>query len=292
LLPGTQQVLSNKKQKTSNVSQPDLASPLGLKWDGIDYSCAYDAFFGILYSIWMLDPEKWSKDFDYINEDYLGVLSNGFHLVIEGHASLEDIRDAVRMHLHELDASKFPMGQIGAGVGDLAFTMLHTDRIMAESQRACECGYTEDTADHHLGYVIYTNNSSASASTSEWVSDLQTNTQRKCPQCSDTMIKHISYTEFPKIVVFEYPNLNIETSHEIRLKKDGQTTVLHLRGIVYHGENHFTSRIISPEGNIWYHDGMTTGGTCDSDSHLKSTADTKLRTCEGKALVLAIYAQN
>jgi len=31
--------------------------------------------------------------------------------------------------------------------------------------------------------------------------------------------------------------------------------------------------------------------TCDSDSHLKTTTDTKLRTCENKTtLVLAVYA--
>jgi len=286
------QTSPKKKQKTTNTSQPDLASPLGLKWDGIDYSCAYDAFFGIIYNIWVLDPEKWSMEFDYINEDYLGVLSTGFDLVLQGHASLEDIRDAVRVQLHDLNANKFPMGQTGAGVGDLAFTMLQSDRVIAVSHRDCACGYTEDKTDHDLGYIMYTNNSRTCASTSEWISDIQTNTNRRCPDCTDNMIKHISYTDVPKMIVFEYPNLDIETSHKIRIKIDDQTIVLKLRGIVYHGESHFTSRIISPDGDIWYHDGITTGNTCDYDNHLKTTTDTKLRSYENKALVLAIYAQN
>ena len=64
-----------------------------------------------------------------------------------------------------------------------------------------------------------------------------------------------------------------------------------MRGIVYHGENHFTSRIISPEGNIWFHDGISTGSTCEHDGHLRTTTDRALYKCKGRELVLAVYAQ-
>ena len=92
-------------------------------------------------------------------------------------------------------------------------------------------------------------------------------------------------------MVFEYPNTKIKTSHKIRFKTDNAITVLHLRGIVYHGENHFTSRIISPNGNIWFHDGISTGSTCEIDGHLKTTTDRALYNCKGNKLVMAIYAQ-
>ncbi|KAJ7085896.1 hypothetical protein C8R44DRAFT_542589, partial [Mycena epipterygia] len=32
-----------------------------------------------------------------------------------------------------------------------------------------------------------------------------------------------------------------------------------LRGVIYGGENHFTSRIVKPNGDMWYHDGIETG---------------------------------
>ena len=90
-------------------------------------------------------------------------------------------------------------------------------------------------------------------------------------------------------------NIQIQRSklviNKITFKTGNLNTVLYLRGIVYHGENHFTSRIISPEGNIWFHDGMTTGSTCENDGHLRTTTDRLLYKCKEKQLVLAIYAQ-
>jgi DNA-directed RNA polymerase subunit M/transcription elongation factor TFIIS len=284
---------AKKKGKTSHTPTGSMASPLGLVWDNLDYSCAYDSFFGILYNIWVLDPVKWSETFNSINENYIGILSDGFQLVLEGHVSLEDIRDTVRYQLHGLDAQRFPMGQIGASVGDLASTMLESDRTISESQRVCsECEYTEDKANHHLTHVVSYSNGNKPVSTSGWISDLQTSTKRTCPDCLSVMIKKINYMELPKLLVFEYPNSNINTSHEIRVEVNNQTAVLHLRGIVYHGENHFTSRVISPEGKIWYHDGITTGSTCDSDIDLKNTTDANLETCQRKKLVFPVYAQN
>jgi len=116
-----------------------------------------------------------------------------------------------------------------------------------------------------------------------------TSTTKICPDCLSSMIKKIDYIGPPRLLVLEYPSTNINTSHELELVIDDETTVLHFRGIVYHGENHCTSRIISPEGNTWYHDGMTTRNTSVADTHLNSSIYANLKTCQGKRLVLAIY---
>ena len=283
---------AKKKQMTSLANIFDLTSPPGLQWDKNNYSCAYDAFFGILYNIWMFNPVKWSQEFDYINEEYIGVLSDGFKLVQQGDVSLEDIRDCLRIQLHELNAEKFPMGENGASVGDLAFAMLASDRTLAESQRMCsECDYAEAEVDCNLRYILHAKHST-SGSTSKWISELEKSTKKTCPDCSSKMTKQIYYTEIPKLMIFEYPTFDIKTSHTIKFKTEHETIVLHLRGIIYHGENHFTSRIISSEGHIWFHDGMTTGSTCNSDGHLKTTSDNLLKTCQKKQLVMAVYAQN
>ena len=59
---------------------------------------------------------------------------------------------------------------------------------------------------------------------------------------------------------------------------------------MYHGQNHFTSRIIDSDGTIWYNDGMESGGQSIEDSHLSTITDGNLRKYNGKNLVLAIYA--
>ena len=284
---------AKKKRKTSGQSTCNaIISPLGLQWDSNDYSCAYDALFGILYNIWVLNPDKWYNEFDYINEEHLGILANSFYTVLQGESSLEDIRDAMRSQLHELHPEEFPMGENGASVGDLAFRMLSSERNIAESQLVCfECEYVEDEVDHDLGYIHVAKNTTPS-STLKWMAELEKSTKKKCPDCSSQMVKQVYYTEIPKLLMFEYPDMNIKTSHEIKFKKDDENIVLHLRGIIYHGANHFTSRIISPEGNIWFHDGMTTGSTCENDGHLKTSTNKTLSNCRGKKLVLGIYAQS
>jgi hypothetical protein len=75
---------SKKKRKTMNASDENTVPlcPLGLKWDGDNYSCAYDAFFSILWNIWIDDPERWTENFEWINEEYLGLLAFNFNQVL------------------------------------------------------------------------------------------------------------------------------------------------------------------------------------------------------------------
>ena len=63
-----------------------------------------------------------------------------------------------------------------------------------------------------------------------------------------------------------------------------------LKSIIYHGNNHFCSKIISVDGTILYHDGITTGSNSIEDGHLSTKSYEELRTCNEKILVLAIYA--
>jgi hypothetical protein len=97
--------------------------------------------------------------------------------------------------------------------------------------------------------------------TLKWIAGLkEKSTKKKCPNCLGKMVEQQYYTTVPKLIVFEYPDMDIKTSHCIKFK---DKTVLNLTGIVYHGDNHFTCRIISPDGHIWFHDGISTGNAMD-----------------------------
>ncbi|TFK45244.1 hypothetical protein OE88DRAFT_1600301, partial [Heliocybe sulcata] len=65
----------------------------------------------------------------------------------------------------------------------------------------------------------------------------------------------------------------------------------YLRGIVYFGDFHFTSRFIDSEGNIWYNDGITTGRQCMKEGNISTTSITTLLTAQRRTATLAIYAQ-
>src|SRR5204862_281163 len=78
---------------------------------------------------------------------------------------------------------------------------------------------------------------------------------------------------------------------QLASETENGTKTLDLRGIVYHGQYHFTSRIISSQKQVWYHDGMTTGKSCSYDGMLNDMTDNDLRKCRQRYLSLAVYAQ-
>jgi hypothetical protein len=105
------------------------------------------------------------------------------------------------------------------------------------------------------------------------------------------MTKPIYYNEPPKLLIVAHINHNVKISHNIKFETDGKFVYLQLRGIIYHGGDHFTSRIISTDGSIWYHDGMTTGRNCHADGNIKSVGEKELRSCRTKNISLIVYAQ-
>ncbi|KAJ6512378.1 hypothetical protein DFH09DRAFT_941468 [Mycena vulgaris] len=69
-----------------------------------------------------------------------------------------------------------------------------------------------------------------------------------------------------------------------------QTKILFLRGIIYYGGVHFTSRIMGLDGRIWYHDGIETGRAHIDEHYLDSHAADFLDFCRGGFPVTLVYA--
>ncbi|KAJ7204255.1 hypothetical protein C8J57DRAFT_1542277 [Mycena rebaudengoi] len=74
-------------------------------------------------------------------------------------------------------------------------------------------------------------------------------------------------------------------------RADGEEVVLCLRGVVYHGGSHFTSRIVDSHGDVWFHDGITTRSTSVYEGNLGSISSLSgLHSHAGDSAILAIYA--
>ena len=85
----------------------------------------------------------------------------------------------------------------------------------------------------------------AITSTSQWTLSPTLTEHDQCPECLKTLVHSIKFDELPKLLILEYPFTNIRTSHKIKVKAENNSGILGLRGTVYHGDNHFTSRFIS-----------------------------------------------
>jgi hypothetical protein len=283
---------SQPHAKKVRVSQESslVSSPLGLVWDKDNYSCGYDALLVIFFDIWKDNPQVWSGVFRDLNR-HCALLSQGFDKILRGSTTFEQVRDDWRNALHTENPTRYPRGAHGINVAGLAEEMLKMTESIASSQHQCSrCDHAEDPINDELTYVLHADGSTRH-STNNWINNLVQTTHKRCPNCNHKMKQVVFYNQVPNIVILEYPMRNIQTSHGLEfLTEEGEKQVLQLRGIVYHGGYHFTSRIVSAGQHIWYHDGINTGKTCLRDSILGNLTDNKLRQCRGRDLVLACYA--
>ena len=77
--------------------------------------------------------------------------------------------------------------------------------------------------------------------------------------CGSPMTTYQTYDQPPSRLAFSLNTTRVSISKTICIKgSNGKFTVLPLRGIIYSGGFHFTSCIITPGKEVWYHDGMVT----------------------------------
>ncbi|KAJ7286585.1 hypothetical protein C8J57DRAFT_1216742 [Mycena rebaudengoi] len=208
-------------------TQPAVIKLSATMWGRINYSCAYDALFTILYDIWQEHPSKWSEYYN-AQTKYLGLLSSGFDKFRGRSASLEMARDAARKIL----TADFPNF---SPIDHLAESMFGPNNFGAESFHCHICrplpapSLPRFTSHHALlpppGPVV--------------------------PQypyfLSGWLFERMSLNQHTKIPPFLYFSMC------------GITHRYAIRGVVYLRDNHFTSRVIKSNGAVWYHDGVLTG---------------------------------
>src|SRR5882762_747622 len=100
------------------------------------------------------------------------------------------------------------------------------------------------------------------------------------------MMQPISFKTYPSMLVFEINTRNIKVSKTLKFEREGRMVVLDVRGLIYHGDFHFTSRIIGTDGFVWYHDSMTTGSNCENDRDFDKFSSKNLLNCRGEKLIL------
>ena len=75
----------------------------------------------------------------------------------------------------------------------------------------------------------------------------------------------------PPLLVFDFnnqPSINID--HHLAASVDGVNARYDLKGVIYFGNHHFTSRWVSTDGTVWFHDGMVTQPRMIRGSHIDS----------------------
>jgi hypothetical protein len=283
-----------KRKKVTHSSASDkqnIIQPIGLIWDENNYSCSYDSLILIIYHIWIRHTMIWTDRLLEINSDYLRILVDGFTNVIQARTSLENTRDNLRHLLYERHPRLFPMGRNYASVGDLASHIFGQSKSISYVRSMCS--HCQHVSGESIRPVTFVNSvrSGFAGTASDWMMQ-RTHTTRYCPSCGEQLMRISNYVNVPSILIFEHVNeydLDIQKSIQLTVAK--QKTNFSLRGMIYFGGYHFTSRVISLEGNVWYNDGMITGRRCIQGGNFDTLTNENMRKYRGRGLRYSIYTK-
>src|ERR1700678_3134100 len=92
----------------------------------------------------------------------------------------------------------------------------------------------------------------------QWIFRYSEPTRQTCNICNLPLYIKYTFENIPKFLVFDFGGINnLEINKSLLLSKNGIQYFFKLRGVIYFSQNHFTSRIITQSGQIWFHDDMT-----------------------------------
>ena len=280
-------IIENKRPRI-NLDVQNQDAPIGLIWDSLDHSCAYDALFTILGDIWVYNPTLWTREFGLMSS-LAHKLGLGFEQVSLKQKNLEDARNSVRNILHIKYPAAFPYGTTGVDISELFVYMLSVKSVGKLKYNCSECGTASTSATKVTS--LFTIARKRYNSIQEHI-DAYNNKTKKCTHCGNDSSRTYKYNSPQRfrMIGFTQNSQDIEISKTITLKSEAGSVILPIRGAIYYTGNHFVSRIISPTGEVWYHDGIETKRQCIREGHLIDFSENSLKFHGSKRCVGVVYS--
>ena len=277
------------KKFKSSVDPTTEKGPLGLKWDSENFSCGYDSFFTIIYNIWRDNASRISQDLSGCSE-LMNILCEQFEKVNRKRITFEEARDYVRMLLHRSNPQIFPMGKEGMTVSSLVQKLMGDTTFGSISNTCNACGSARSVG---LGGFHILNSEGADrldVPTLLGAERSQRYGRRWCSNCLQvvSITRKTFLDQIPCVIALE--STGAIPSVQLRLSHDSGAITFNLRGLIYWGDFHFVSRIVDKSGQVWFHDGITTGASCEWERTIDLSSDTRwLRNARSKELCCCVY---
>ena len=227
-----------------------------------------------------------------IGNHYLDNLVNNLENGLLTNLPLESIRDKVRQELHAAENTLFPYGPTEASVDLVAEWITYPSKPNDLDVMVCHtCGTEASFHPNQRISVIeaYTGNP---ISTQDAIENFHTpSTERSCHRCQVQLERFREFMTPPDIILLDISKWPLVICPVVKVPfADDQRVSLPLRGIVYHGSNHFTSRIIAKDGTIFEHDGTQANGMLVENGNLKLIDLDLLEKLKSSTANLAVYS--
>jgi len=142
---------------------------------------------------------------------------------------------------------------------------------------------------NRVGRLMHVSHSATGSISQILENHMRYQSQQVCSNCNSPLSTKIKFSETHKIYAVDVTDRNVTLNRTVKIQGLVWATTLHLKGLVYHGGYHFTCQIIDESGNIWFHDGITTGRTLTKEGKFGSVSQPNLKVCRNKQLCLVIY---
>jgi hypothetical protein len=236
-----------------NACQQRCHLPEGFEWS--ENSCAYDSVMTILFSIWTLDDNSQHTAFSDMTSNTGRILQQAFDNITNDQ-EFEKHRDTFRHALETIDSHSHQFGRM-TSVGSLLNHLLTTDHETTRIQNKCSNNHTKPVHSMFSGHFLP--GLEARRSIQQWVNLQSSYTHRRCRVCGDTFAQCVDYVDLSHIIAFEVRDKSTSLDPFVSVKQLNDIVLKYrLAGIVYFGDMHFVTRIIRQDGQIWFHDGITT----------------------------------
>ena len=302
----TTQAKKKIKQQSQNAkSVPTISMSRSQQWSFIwsDNSCAYDS----LYSIILQAIASSEEEFIHGYCDQLPLLNSLVELYqncCSGHDPVEKARDAIRSHLHSIDPIEFPMNTaIGTEINLLCSYMFGQETDFYHKQYRCRtCDIVQNI--YSQANLLYNDmvivcspyrwrkqglmtGSASNKIPVQWMrANMKQITTVMCQSCHIPLVNHIAFTSMPLFFRFKVDGVNVKWTLQIDL----QQYQYRLCGFIYYGNNHFTSRIITPDGEVWFNDAIQYGRAYYFEKKFQDFSVRELSNApQARKLILAFY---
>ena len=112
----------------------------------------------------------------------------------------------------------------------------------------------------------------------------------RCKRYSQKRI-HFSKDTPPILCLTPWPSVEpVKVNQELSLSEGPDKITLKLRGVIYHGQNHFTCRYITKSRQVFYHDGLHGHEYVHDGSMSYITKDDSICHTRDKRAVLFLYS--
>ena len=274
-------------------------SPVGPIWDAVSYSCTYNVLFSILFNMWKENKVAYMIKLSSLSI-YMKSLIQGFAAYENGSCSLEVTRDTTRQLLYEYDSESYPKSHVFTDIQQLIKEIVGQPSMLTSPVTCPVCNYKTTQIFGNIREFTSLEGLELQQTQHRHLSEalqIRLNGWQCCPKCfrrSHEVMLCLPeiLPSAPHLIVVQLNQEDLIIDSKFNLFHNNRLLTYTLHGVIYAGDYHFNSCIITSNSNIWFHDGQN-GACAHQESHIHSQPSAVWsNTCNGKHASFAIYTLN